>query len=372
MTRILVVDDDEPLRTAIGRDLRHQGYEVELAGSVEEALAALVAQPADVLLTDLRMSGADGIDLLKAARLMSSNMRALLMSGFGTARDYQTAIDLGAVRVLCKPFTSAELLQAIRQAVECATGFRGSVHGLALVDVLQMFHLARRSVAIWIDSEDHASGVVHLCDGAVVHAAIGQESGESALSTLLGLRSGALRTVTLGEPGPRTIERDFQSVVLDALRRLDESSSEHELSLDDWELERPAPVTDVPAEPDVELAVRAAWESAWKQIAPTPIDPVAVAALLRTGRQVALHGRGGEEIAGAMAATLGVVDRLCGGTRFGVLECGAPSVAVFLIWDRQRELAVALGDVVRSAGDSAMVRTAAWTLARHLLGPEHR
>lgn len=223
MTRLLVVDDDDAFRGTIGRDLAEHGYDVRFAANADEAIVKLSAEPIDILLTDLRMPGADGIDLLLQVRTLSARTRTILMSGYATARDYQRAIECGAVRVLCKPFTSSELLQAIRQAVDCETGFRGSIHGLSLVDLLQMFHYARRSLAIAVDGWD--PGHVFLEDGRIVHASYRDVTGEEALRAILAMPAGSLRTMVLPEHTPHTIARDFEGLLLDALRTMDEATA---------------------------------------------------------------------------------------------------------------------------------------------------
>lgn len=226
---MLVVDDDAELRSAVTRELSEHGFDVSTADDVAAALVQIRAAHPDVLLTDLRMSEADGIDLLHQARESSPKTRAILMSAYATARDHQVALELGAVRVLCKPFTSTELLQAIRQAVDCETGFRGSVHGLSLVDLLQMFHYGRRSIRIDIGAP--IQGSIHIQQGEVVHATHGDEAGEEALRALLATPSGAI-TTTAAEDAPRTIERSFRSLLLDLLRQLDEADGGSEADLD--------------------------------------------------------------------------------------------------------------------------------------------
>lgn len=222
MTSVLVVDDDDAFRNTIGRDLANQGFDVALAAGVADALAVLAGRPIDVLLTDLRMPDADGIDLLAQVREVSGRTRAILMSGFATARDYQRAIECGAIRVLCKPFTSGELMQAIRQAVECETGFRGNIHGLSLIDLLQMFHFARRSIAIVVDS--WAPGHIYLDEGRIVHAVYRELTGEPALRAILAMPAGSLRTMVLPDGTPRSITRDFSALLLDSLRTIDEAA----------------------------------------------------------------------------------------------------------------------------------------------------
>lgn len=222
MTTVLVVDDDPTFARAIGGDLRYQGFDVVIAHSAAAALDSVSKRSFDVLLTDLRLGAQDGIDLLGSLRDASPQTRAVLMSGFATARDYQRAVELGAVRVLCKPFTPSDLLECIREAVECTVGFRGSFHGLSLVDMLQMYNYACRSVAM------NVSGLVpgRLCmrDGQLIHAEQDGQSGEEALSSILAMPSGTLTTAPLPTDPPVTITRDFRYVLLSALRVIDEAS----------------------------------------------------------------------------------------------------------------------------------------------------
>lgn len=232
MTSILIVDDDAAFRTTIGRDLSDQGYTVSLAANALEAADVLAGGGIEILLTDLRMPGADGIDLLDRVRTLSPRTRAILMSGFASARDYQRALECGAVRVLCKPFTSAELLQAIRQAIDCETGFRGSIHGLSLVDLLQMFHFARRSLAIVVDG--YAPGHVFLEEGRVIHAVYQEQVGVPALRAILAMPAGSLRTMVLPPQTPHSITGDFDALLLDALRALDEAAVHREAEFDDF------------------------------------------------------------------------------------------------------------------------------------------
>ncbi len=231
MTSVLIVDDDDAFRTTIGRDVAEHGYDVQVARNADEATLALSSEPIDILLTDLRMPGADGIDLLDRVRTLAPRTRTILMSGYASARDYQRAIECGAVRVLCKPFTSSELMQAIRQAVDCETGFRGSIHGLSLVDLLQMFHYARRSLAIVVDGWE--PGHVYLKEGRIIHAAYRALVGEDAVRAILAMPAGSLRTMVLPESTPHTITRDFAALLLDALRQLDEATQDNQA----WDLD---------------------------------------------------------------------------------------------------------------------------------------
>jgi CheY-like chemotaxis protein len=216
---VLVVDDDPQLRNALARDLRAHGYDARCASGYDEAVLLLRQRPYDVLLTDLRMEGRDGMDLIVALRESSPGTRPVLMSAHATARDSQRALDLGAVRVLSKPFDIEEMLHAIECAAEYAGGFVGSVHGMSMVDMLQMFHYGRRSLSVRLLGGLPAS--VHMRDGQIVHAEHGATLAEPALAAILRMPAGSLRTSAL-EPVKATITREFQELLLDQLRVLDE------------------------------------------------------------------------------------------------------------------------------------------------------
>jgi CheY-like chemotaxis protein len=224
LTSVLVVEDDTTFRSTLARELGSRGHDVVVASGVDDAIGKLTGGKFDVLLTDLRLGGRDGIDLLKRARTVSPATRSILMSGFASARDYQRAIELGAVRVLCKPFSSGELSQAIEHARDCSQGYSGNIHGLSLIDVLQLYQFGRRSIAIRMVGGD--GGRILLRDGAFVHAERGELVGERALVALLATPSGVLRSETLPPQYPTTIERPAQAVLLDCLRQLDESTTE--------------------------------------------------------------------------------------------------------------------------------------------------
>jgi CheY-like chemotaxis protein len=219
MTSVLVVDDDAPLGRALARELRANGYDSLPVSGYEEAMQRLAEQRYDVLLTDLRMGDKDGLDLILAIAASFPATRPILMSAYATARDSERAKELGAVRVLCKPFETSEMLQAVERAVESARGFVGSVHGLSLIDMLQMFHYAQRSLSMQVLGT--LSAAVHLRNGQIIHATYGTLEGEEALSEILTLPAGSLQTSPLDSVA-QTVTREFQPLMLDLLRRIDE------------------------------------------------------------------------------------------------------------------------------------------------------
>ena len=117
-TRILIVDDDEPLRRALSRTLRGNGYEVDEASDAREALSAIDRQAPDLILTDIMMPGGDGVELINAIRGRAPRPGILAMSGRGSmgALDLlHLAEKLGADLSLNKPFSTDELLLAVSE-----------------------------------------------------------------------------------------------------------------------------------------------------------------------------------------------------------------------------------------------------------------
>ena len=236
MTSVLLVDDDDMLRRDVAQVLQTNGYDVHEATNVETAVVLLRDCQPDILLTDLRLDGRDGIDLLSEMRSISPRTLAVLMSGFASAKDYQTATDLGAVKVLTKPFTPRAVIDAMQHAVDCGTGFRGSVHGLSLVDMLQMFHFGQRTITLEVGAA--GGGWVEFLAGEIVHAQVNDQVGAAALRAILSMPSGAMRTRVPSGEIHRTIDIPFQSLLMDSLREVDEQrrASLRPGAADDFEL----------------------------------------------------------------------------------------------------------------------------------------
>jgi CheY-like chemotaxis protein len=111
MARILVVDDEEPVRALIARGLALDGHETMVAGDGGEALEVLEAEGGrfDLLLTDIRMPVMDGIALALAAKRDFPDLTILLMTGYAEQRERAKSLDSIVADVLSKPFALAEL-----------------------------------------------------------------------------------------------------------------------------------------------------------------------------------------------------------------------------------------------------------------------
>ena len=115
-SRILVVEDEEKLRRVIELQLQSSGFEVDKAGSAEEALR--LADRADLILTDLRLPGMDGLEFLALLRRQNSRTPVIVMTAFGTVESAVQAMKEGAFDFLPKPFSLDHLTAVIQKALE--------------------------------------------------------------------------------------------------------------------------------------------------------------------------------------------------------------------------------------------------------------
>lgn len=118
MSRILVIDDDGAVRESVARMLRTAGHAVQNAGSGEEGFELARGGAFDVILSDMRMPGISGMDVLRKLRDVHVDSTFILMTGFGTIDIAVEAMKLGAVDFVQKPFFRDELLMRVHAAAD--------------------------------------------------------------------------------------------------------------------------------------------------------------------------------------------------------------------------------------------------------------
>ncbi len=115
-TRILIVEDEDKLRRVLELQLRSADFEVELAGSAEDALK--IVDRADLVITDLRLPGMTGLDLLSTIRRQNTRTPIIVMTAFGTIETAVEAMKMGAFDFLLKPFSLDHLTTIINKALD--------------------------------------------------------------------------------------------------------------------------------------------------------------------------------------------------------------------------------------------------------------
>lgn len=115
---ILVVDDDREMRELLKDLLEEEGYHCESVDSAEAAIALFEAKTYDLVISDLRMAGLSGLDLLKQAKLQRADQAMIIITAFGTVATAIEAMKQGASDYLIKPFKREHLLLVVNKAFE--------------------------------------------------------------------------------------------------------------------------------------------------------------------------------------------------------------------------------------------------------------
>ena len=118
MGRILVADDHDALRRALVRALGQAGHEVDEAADGNQAIERLHSATFDVVLSDLKMGGSDGLDVLRSAKTLQPSVAVILMTAFGSVGTAVEAMKIGAFDFVQKPFEIEEMELKIEKALE--------------------------------------------------------------------------------------------------------------------------------------------------------------------------------------------------------------------------------------------------------------
>ena len=120
MPTVLVVDDKESLRDSVGFTLQRAGFAVLSAPSGAAAIEIITRRCPDAVVTDLKMPGMTGVELIGKARAIRSELPIVLMTAYGTVQNAVEAMKLGAYDYITKPFEGDELIIAVKRAIEHA------------------------------------------------------------------------------------------------------------------------------------------------------------------------------------------------------------------------------------------------------------
>ena len=139
MTRILIVDDEETIRLALRKFLRSRGYEVEIAGSGEQAMQSLNNGSFSLMLCDVRMPGMTGVQLVPLARERDQDLAIIMLTAVNDAATATEVLSAGASDYLMKPVELADLHQAVDRALLKRT---------ELIEMRRLDMLIREEVAL--------------------------------------------------------------------------------------------------------------------------------------------------------------------------------------------------------------------------------
>jgi len=223
--RVLIVDDEDGIVLALHRFLYQDNhrYDVLLAKNAEIGRQILRETPIDVLVSDVHLPGMSGMDLVCWAAVETPDTRAIVMTAFDVATIRDKAHAVGCLKLMRKPFDLHELRAAILQAMETRDSLLGSLSELSAVDVIQMLCLGRKTTALRI-ARGQSSGVILIHNGDIVHAVWDNIVGEEAVHEMIAVEDGVFNMAPFPPDYERTIQGDYQHILMEGVRKLDEKA----------------------------------------------------------------------------------------------------------------------------------------------------
>jgi CheY-like chemotaxis protein len=246
---VLIVDDDPEMLQALAQGLapHEASFSVLTAESGPKALALLKKQPVSLLITDLKMPGMDGFELLGQVMEYYPDIPVVIMTGYSTPEMKRLAKRGGAIGYIAKPFLTETLARKILSTLSRESE-GGTLHGVSSGIFLQLIEMEERTCTIRLGERGQdKQGVLFFKDGELLDARYGNIQGLAAALEIFSWDNVSIAIQNGCPRNEKKIEEDLQALLLEAMRRKDENPAPEE-GLD-------APQEDE-ADEDVDFAVQ--------------------------------------------------------------------------------------------------------------------
>lgn len=266
---VLFVDDSMAFLESFGDlcvELSRRRWVVHTAVSADRALTLLQQCVVDLAVLDIAMPMLDGLQLLGMIKRRQPNLKVVVMTAVATDSRRADALAGGAELFLEKPVT-VESMRTIFNVLNDlvswrSEGFSGALRQVSLPEVIQMECNCRHSAILEIRNPE-ISGQIYLKDGNIIHAAVGDLTGEPAFYRLLSLRGGEFDVKPFVPPSRQTIESRWEHLLMEAARASDEETAQISRA-------QPAPVPEPSAETvdhglGDEIVVVGTYDGEWRR-----------------------------------------------------------------------------------------------------------
>jgi DNA-binding response OmpR family regulator len=232
--RILVLEPGEELAAKILAALREAApsAHVDLARNIEEAQRLVLNDRPDLFVLDVDAVSDLGQDFLYDLRTSHPNARAIVLTGVHLAAHRERAAGLGAIHFLEKPFPHADFVDLV-QALLSPSGepdsekFQGTLSDLHLADIIQLKCMSGSSAALQFTGPQGEKARVYFESGQVRHATAPGKEGVAAFNEIVNWKGGQISEVSGAAQSPRTIDLDWQILLMEAVREMDETRDTH-------------------------------------------------------------------------------------------------------------------------------------------------
>lgn len=228
MSRILVIDDDDAVRSLIKTLLERKGYEVAEAPDGSEGTRIFRERPADLVITDIFMPEKGGLDTIVELKRDFPEVKIIVISGGGSNMTADGCLllseGLGVQQTLHKPLSARELLEGVEWVLneETASTFSGRVDGVEILDYFQFMMLSGKKAIVKVVSAEGRVCMVFVTGGKIVHAVSEEAQGEEAFYDCARFKGGSFFNLAWQEPEQVTISKPGTNLLIEAARRQDE------------------------------------------------------------------------------------------------------------------------------------------------------
>jgi DNA-binding response OmpR family regulator len=228
--RVLVLEPEQDLASKILAALREAApaAQVDLARNLEEAQFLVMNDRPDLFVLDVDAVPDLGQDFLYDLRTSHPNARAIVLTGVHLAAHRERAAGLGAIHFLEKPFPHADFVDLVG-ALLSPSGepdsekFQGTLSDLHLADIIQLKCMSGSSAALQFTGPQGEKARVYFESGQVRHATAPGKEGVAAFNEIVNWKGGQISEVSGAAQSPRTIDLDWQILLMDAVRNIDET-----------------------------------------------------------------------------------------------------------------------------------------------------
>ncbi len=233
--RILVLEPDEALLSSILSALHEVAPEavVDVAHDLDEAHRIVLDDRPDLFVLDMDAAEDLGQDFLLDLRTSHPNARAIILTAVHLPSQREQAAGIGAIHFLEKPFPHSDFVGLVHALLRPAgeeegAKFQGTLSDLHLSDIIQLKCMSGATSALEFTGPAGEKARVYFDQGQVCHAVTPGREGIEAFNEVVGWKGGKISEVFGEETPPRTIDTDWQFLLMEAVRKVDETSARRE------------------------------------------------------------------------------------------------------------------------------------------------
>lgn len=221
--KILVVDDEADILWSLKEFLVNKELQAQVytAGSGEEALEKLARERIDLVITDIKMPGMSGLDLLVEIKNRFPYISVIVMTAFPSSEFKREALLKGGMYFIEKPFDIKNLRDKVMEALQETGQFKGMLTGISLSDVIQIKCMSGVTAALRV-TEGSRQGIIFFQKGEIIHALCDELDGEEAFYEIISFAHGHLDTVNIANLPERSIFNSYVAMLMEGARRRDE------------------------------------------------------------------------------------------------------------------------------------------------------